>query len=331
MRDTFTALLLTEENGQVHASIQTLQRDALPQGDVLVSVEYSGLNYKDGLAVLGKNKVVRSYPMVPGIDFAGTVLESQSPDYVAGDRVVLTGWGVGEQYWGGFAQLARVKSEWLVKIPDSLSTKETMAIGTAGFTAMLCIQALEDHGLTPGSGRDVLVTGAAGGVGSLAVALLSHLGYSVVAATGRLAEREYLESLGARTVIDRAELTAPGGPMGTARWAGAVDTVGGDTLAGVIRTLAPNASVASCGNAGGFALNTTVLPFILRGVNLLGIDSLPVRAEVRRKAWARIAAILPKEDIQRMMSVRSLAEVPNLAQLILAAQVRGHIVIDVNA
>lgn len=331
MPDTFKALLLTEQDGQVHAAIESLQRDALPPGDVLVAIEYSGLNYKDGLAVLGKNKVVRSYPMVPGIDFAGTVAESQSPAFAPGDRVVLTGWGVGEQHWGGFAQYARVKSEWLVKIPDSLSTRDAMAVGTAGFTAMLCVQALEDHGLAPGGDREVLVTGATGGVGSFAVALLARLGYPVVAATGRQEEHEYLRALGARSLIAREELTAPSGPMGSARWAGAVDTVGGDTLAGVIRTLGPNASVAACGNAGGLALNTSVLPFILRGVNLLGINSLPVPIEQRRKAWARIAEILPREDLQRTMSVHALAEVPELAQQIFASRVRGHIVIDVNA
>ena len=331
MQETFKALLLTERDGRVHASIETLQRDALPQGDVLVAVEYSGLNYKDGLAVLGKNKVVRSYPMIPGIDFAGTVAESQSADFAPGDRVVLTGWGVGEQYWGGLSQLARVKSEWLVKIPDALSAQEAMAIGTAGFTAMLSVQALEEHGLSPDAGHDVLVTGATGGVGSMAVTLLARLGYSVTAATGRTQEREYLYSLGAHNIIDRAELTAPGGPMGTARWAGAVDTVGGDTLAGVIRTLAPDASVAACGNAGGFALNTSVLPFILRGVNLLGINSLPVPVTKRRKIWPRIAEIMPKDDIKRMMSVHTLVEVPALAERILEGKVRGHIVIDVNA
>ncbi|HLJ80409.1 MAG TPA: MDR family oxidoreductase [Ktedonobacterales bacterium] len=331
MPDSFKALLLTERDGQVQAAIETLPRDALPPGDVLVAVEYSGLNYKDGLAVLGKNKVVRSYPMVPGIDFAGTVAESQSSELAPGDRVVLTGWGVGEQHWGGFAQLARVKSGWLVKIPDALSTRDAMAIGTAGFTAMLCAQALEDHGLTPGAGGDVLVTGASGGVGSMAVALLARLGYSVAAATGRSEEHDYLRSLGAGSIIARDELAAPASPMGSARWTGAVDTVGGDTLAGVIRTLAPNASVATCGNAGGFALNTSVLPFILRGVNLLGINSLPVPAEKRRKAWARIAEILPQEDIRRTMSMYALAEVPDLARQILDARVRGHIVIDVNA
>jgi acrylyl-CoA reductase (NADPH) len=331
MQDSFRALLLTERDGQVHAAIETLQREALPAGDVLVAVEYSGLNYKDGLAVLGKNKVVRSYPMVPGVDFAGIVAESQSPAFAPGDRVVLTGWGVGEQHWGGLAQLARVKSEWLVKIPDALSTRDAMAVGTAGFTAMLCIQALEDHGLAPAAGGNVLVTGASGGVGSMAVALLARLGYSVAASTGRPEEREYLQSLGAATIVARDELTTPGGPMGTARWSGAVDTVGGDTLAGVIRSLAPNASVAACGNAGGFALNTSVLPFILRGVNLLGINSLPVPADTRRKTWARIAETLPPEDRERTMAVHTLEEVPTLARQILDARVRGHIVIDVNA
>jgi acrylyl-CoA reductase (NADPH) len=331
MDDSFKAIVVDEHDGQVTASLQTLPRTALPAGDVLVAVAYSSLNYKDGLALTGRNKVVRSYPMVPGIDFAGTVVESQSSDYQPGDRVILTGWGVGERHWGGFAQLARVNSGWLVPVPEGLTLERAMVIGTAGFTAMLAIMALEAHGLTPG-GREVLVTGASGGVGGMAVALLARLGYTVVAATGRAETHAYLQALGAHEIIDRAVLTAPGGALGSARWGGAVDTVGGDTLAGVLRTLAYGASVAACGNAGGLEVRTSVAPFILRGVNLLGIDSLPVPLERRREAWARLARELPAETIDRiLLRVAPLAEVPALAHEILAGRVRGRVVIDVNA
>ena len=329
MENSFKALVLEEREGRVTAELQTLEREALPAGDVLVAIEYSGLNFKDGLALTGKNKIVRSYPMVPGIDFVGTVVESASEAVRPGDRVVLTGWGVGERHWGGFAQFARVRGDWLVHAPDALSSLHVMAIGTAGFTAMLCLMALEEHGLRP-SEREVLVTGAAGGVGSVAVALLAALGYPVAAATGRAEARPYLEALGARTIVAREELTAPGGPLGTARWAGAIDSVGGATLAGVLRTLAPNASVAACGNASGFDLPTSVLPFILRGVNLLGINSLDAPLARRRVAWARLAEVLPREALDQMTRVVSLGEVPGLAKSILDGQVRGRIVIDVN-
>lgn len=328
--DTFKALLLEERDGQVASSIQTLARNALPEGDVLVRVAYSGLNYKDGLALTGRNKVVRSYPMVPGIDFAGTVEESQSPLFQPGDRVVLTGWGVGERHWGGYAQLARVKSEWLVRLPETFDLKEAMAIGTAGVTAMLCVMALEEHGLRP-DGGEVLVTGATGGVGSMAVAILASLGYTVVAETGKADMHDYLKELGAQTILDRAELAPSGGPLGTARWAGAVDTVGGEMLAGTLRTLAYDASVAACGNAGGLPLNTTILPFILRSVNLLGIDSLPVPRERREVVWQRLARTLPKRAIARTMRVVPLEDVRPLADEILQARLRGHVVVDVNA
>ena len=340
MDTSFKAVVVDERDGQVTASLQTLQRAALPEGDTLVAIAYSSLNYKDGLALTGRNKVVRTYPMVPGIDFAGSIVESQSPDYQPGDRVILTGWGVGERHWGGFAQLARVKSEWLVPLPEGLSLKHAMAIGTAGFTAMLSAMALEAHGLTPSDrgtevpahGGEVLVTGASGGVGSMAVALLARLGYTVVASSGRADAHAYLESLGARAILDRSVLTAPGGALGSSRWGGAVDTVGGDTLAGVLRTLAHGASVAACGNAGGLELHTTIAPFILRGVSLLGIDSLPVPLEQRRQVWARLVRELPAETIERIMSrVAPLAEVPALADEILAGRIRGRVVIDVNA
>jgi len=330
MADTFTALILEQHENQVSAEVRSVPRDALPAGDVLVRVAYSGLNYKDGLAIRGKNKVVRSYPMVPGIDFVGTVEESASPAYAPGDAVILTGWGVGERHWGGMAQYARVKGDWLVPLPDGLTPRDAMAIGTAGFTAMLSLLALEERGLAP-DGREVLVTGASGGVGSLAVALLAALGYSVVASTGRADAHDYLRALGAKEIIDRAPLTAESGPMGSARWAGAIDTVGGATLPGVIRTLAPNASVAACGNAGGFDLPTSVLPFILRGVNLLGINSLDTPLEHRKVAWGRLARELPRDTLQRTAHVVPLREAIPLAEQILRSQVRGHTVIDVNA
>ena len=328
--DTFRALVLEQRDDQVTSEIRDMRREELPEGDTLVRVAYSALNYKDGLALTGRNKVVRSYPMVPGIDFSGTVVETTLPEFALGDRVVLTGWGVGERHWGGYAQLARAKSEWLVRLPQNIDLKHAMGLGTAGVTAMLCILTLEEHGLTSDKG-DVLVTGASGGVGGMAVALLSALRYTVTASTGRADAHEYLKSLGANTIIDRGELTAQGGPLGSARWAGAVDTVGGETLAGVLRTLAYGASVAACGNAGGAAVNTTVLPFILRSVNLLGIDSLPTPIERRRIVWERLAQLMPAEKLDRMMTVARLSETPALANEILAGRTRGRIVVDVNA
>lgn len=328
--DTFKALVLDEKDGEVHAAIQTLPKDALPEGEVLVAVTYSGMNYKDGLALTGKGKIVRSYPMIPGIDFSGTVVESASPDFKPGDAVILTGWSVGERYWGGYAQLARVKAGWLVPLPEGLTLQQAMTIGTAGFTAMLCVMALEEHGLTPDVEREILVTGAAGGVGSVAVALLANLGYHVVAATGRAETLEYLKALGARDILDREVLTAAGKPMESERWGGAVDTVGGDTLAGVIRSMARNSSIAACGNAGGVALNTTVLPFILRGVNLLGVESVLVPQPRRRAAWARLARDLPRESFDRMTQVVALEDLPELGRAILKGQVRGRIVVDPN-
>lgn len=330
MAETFKALVLDERDGQVTSTIQTLGRDALPEGDVLVRVAYSGLNYKDGLALAGKNKVVRFYPMVPGIDFAGVVEESSSPQFRPGDRVVLTGWGVGERHWGGYAQYARVKSEWLVPLPETFDLKEAMAVGTAGVTAMLCVVALEEHGMKP-DGREVIVTGASGGVGSMAVAILAKLGYTVVAETGKTEMHDYLKSLGAHEILDRSALEPAGSPLASARWGGAVDTVGGAMLAGVLRTLAYGASVAACGNAGGFDLHTTILPFILRGVNLLGIDSLPVPQARRIVIWERLARDLPKSALERATRVVSLEETRKLADEILAARTFGHIVVDVNA
>jgi len=321
---TFKALVV-ESGDPYTAQIRQATLDELPQGDVLVRVAYSSLNYKDGLAITGAGKVIRSFPMVPGIDLAGTVLESASPAYKPGDSVILTGWGVGERHWGGLAELARVRSEWLVPLPQGLSFQQAMGIGTAGFTAMLAVMALEAHAMD--KSKEVLVTGAAGGVGSLAVALLARLGYRVVASTGRTSEEAYLRSLGAGEILDRAALTAPSKPLESERFGGAVDTVGGAVLAGVLPRMAYGGSVAACGNAGGVKLETTVFPFILRGVNLLGIDSVMCPREKRLEAWQRLAHDLPRPLLEEAMQVVSLEEVPERAQAILQGQVRGRVVV----
>lgn len=329
--DSFKALVLEQQDGTVQSSIKTLQTSDLPDNEVLVAVAYSGLNYKDGLAITGKARIVRSYPMVPGIDLAGTVVESTSPAYKPGDQVVLTGWWVGERYWGGYAQMARVRPEWLVPLPAGLTPQQTMSIGTAGLTAMLCVMALEEQGLTPAEQREIVVTGAGGGVGSVAVAVLAHLGYNVTAATGRADTHDYLRGLGARGIIDRNELSAPGKPLESERWAGAVDTVGGDTLAGVIRSMVYESSIAACGNAGGVNLNTTVIPFILRGVRLVGVESVMCTLPRRQQAWERLARDLPKAAFEPMTQVATLEDLPELANQILKGQIRGRVVIDPNA
>jgi acrylyl-CoA reductase (NADPH) len=336
MDTTFQALVIDQQGDGVTPSLRTLERDALPAGDVLVSVTYSSLNYKDGLAITNTAKIVRSFPMVPGVDLAGTVLESQHAGFQPGDEVVLTGWGIGERHWGGMAQLARVNGDWLVHLPAGLSLQQAMALGTAGFTAMLCVMALEDRSLAPGSGsgassRDILVTGASGGVGSVAVAVLAQRGYSVAAATGSTSAHEYLRALGAQQIVDRGEITAPGGPLGSERWGGAVDTVGGETLAGVLRTLAYRTSVAACGNAGGVPLSTTVLPFILRGVSLLGVDSVMCPMPRRQQAWDRLAREVPQEVFERITQVVPLSAVPDRARAILRGEIQGRTVVDVNA
>ncbi len=332
--EQFKALVLDQDDGDVHASIKELSPDALPAGDVTVAVAYSSLNYKDGLAVTGQGKIVRAYPMVPGIDLAGTVAESRSPDYKPGDEVVLTGWGVGERHWGGYAELARVKSEWLVPLPAGLSLRQAIGLGTAGLTAMLAVLALEENGLRPGTDgeRPVIVTGAAGGVGSVAVALLARLGYTVAASTGRPDLRDYLKGLGASQLVERATLAAPSSrPLESEHWASAIDTVGSATLASLLRTTAYGGSVAACGLAGGSDLPTTVLPFILRGVNLLGIDSVLCPPERRRAAWERLARDLPAGALERITQVAPLADVPRLAGEILQGRVRGRVVVDVRA
>ncbi|GAB4445144.1 MAG: MDR family oxidoreductase [Chloroflexi bacterium OHK40] len=328
--ETFRALVVEESAGERQVALRDLPIEALPPGEVLVRVAYSTLNYKDGLAVTGKGKVLRSSPLAPGIDFAGTVVESASPDYRPGDQVVLTGWGVGERHWGGFSQLNRVPAAWLVPLPAGLTLRQAMAIGTAGFTAMLCVQALERHGLVP-TEREVLVTGAAGGVGSVAVALLARAGYRVTAATGRPAEAAYLRELGAGEVIERSVLTTPGRPLESERWAGAVDTVGGATLAGIFRAVAYHGVVAACGNAGGAEFTTSVFPFILRGVKLIGVESVMVPPDERRAAWERIAHDLPTALIDRMTEEIPLAAIPAYSERITSGQVRGRVVVDVNA
>jgi acrylyl-CoA reductase (NADPH) len=326
--DTFTALVLEQRDGATHSEVRQLPASALPEGDVLVRVAYSDLNYKDGLAITGRGRVVRSFPMVPGIDLAGTVVESASAAHKPGDQVVLTGWGIGETHWGGHAQLARVRADWLVPLPAGMTLEQSMGIGTAGFTAMLCVMALEEHGLRPG-GRQVLVTGASGGVGSVAVAILARLGYEVVASTGKQDEHDYLQALGAKEVIGR--LAPSGKPLESERWAGAVDTVGGTTLAALIPGLAFGASVAACGNAGGAELHTSVFPFILRGANLLGVLSVYVPLDRRRQAWERLARDLPADALDRMIQVAPLADVPALSQAICEGKIRGRVVVDVNA
>lgn len=327
---SFKGLVLKQYDGKTVAELTTLTNTDLPSEEVLVAVDFSSLNYKDGLAVTGKGKIVRRFPLVPGIDLAGTVLESAATAYRPGDRVVLTGWGVGESYWGGYAQRARVKADWLVPLPAGLDSRSAMAIGTAGFTAMLCVLALEDAGITPDQPKPVLVTGASGGVGSVAVALLARLGYRVAAVTGRPENDAFLRELGATEIVARETMSQPGRPLETQRWAGAVDTVGGAILARTLAETDYNGAVAACGLAGGVDLPTTVMPFILRGVKLLGIDSVMCPLEPRCRAWERLARDLPAATLEHLTQVVPLAQVLPLAAAILAGQVRGRIVVDPN-
>lgn len=327
----FRALVLEASDGAPTASVQDLDDGALPEGSVTVDVAHSTVNYKDGLAVVRGKPVVRNFPMVPGIDFAGTVRASSHDGITVGQRVVLNGFGVGEGHWGGFAQRARVKGEWLVELPEGLDTAQAMAIGTAGYTAMLCVMALERSGATPADG-DVLVTGAAGGVGSVAIALLAGLGYRVLASTGRPAEAAYLKGLGAADVIDRAELSEPSKrPLGAERWAHAVDAVGSHTLVNVLAGTRYGGTVAACGLAQGGDLPGTVYPFILRGVTLAGVDSVMAPLELRRQAWARLATDLDLAKLAAMTTTIGLAEVPATCAAILEGQVRGRVVVDVDA
>jgi len=318
------------DDGKVTANLVDIDVSSLPDGDVTVAVDYSTINYKDGLVLGGLGGLVRQYPHIPGIDFSGSVLESQSDLFKAGDQVVLTGWRVGEAHWGGYAEQARVKSEWLVPLPNGLTSRHAMAIGTAGVAAMLGILALEDAGLDKNSGP-VLVTGAAGGVGSIACALLAATGYEVDAVTGRESSAEHLRSLGVANIIPRSEIDTPNGkPLNKEKWAGCVDSVGGAMLSNILTQMKYNASVAAIGLAGGAALETTVIPFLLRGINLLGIDSVMCPADKRSRAWQRLATDLPMEKLESMIEEVPLAEVPALGPVILGGQIQGRTVVKVS-
>ena len=324
---TFRAIAATEPGP---ASLVELTDADLGDGDVTVAVAYSSLNYKDGLAVTGKGKIMRSHPMIAGIDLAGVVESSDSPDWKPGDEVLVTGWGLSESHSGGFTQRQRVQSGWLTRRPDGLTLQQTMAVGTAGLTAMLCVLAIEGVGVVPGDG-EVVVTGAAGGVGSVAVAVLAKLGYAVAASTGRPETHDYLRSLGASTIVEREELATAGRPLDKERWLGGVDTVGSQTLATVLAQTRYRGAVAACGLAGGNDLPTTVLPFILRNVALLGVDSVMCPAPVRAEAWSRLGTDLPTDLLDSMTTVRPLTDVPALSEQILAGQTRGRVVIDTSA
>mgnify|MGYP001374634212 CR=1 FL=1 len=327
----FNAILIDKTEAGYQASLQAIDAARLPEGDVTVRVAYSTINYKDGLAITGQSPVVRKFPMVPGIDFAGTVETSNHASWRAGDPVVLNGWGVGETHWGGLAQKARVKGDWLVALPAVFNPKQAMMIGTAGYTAMLCVLALEKHGVRPTDG-EILVTGAGGGVGSVAIAVLAKLGYTVVASSGRAeAEAEYLKALGAGEVIDRAALAAPGKPLAKERWAGAVDAVGSHTLANVCASLQYRGAVTACGLAQGLDFPASVAPFILRGVTLYGIDSVMAPAMVRKEAWARLAQDLTPAKLE-LIGARDigLAEAIQAGRDILEGKIRGRVTVDVN-
>ncbi|MEM8876365.1 MAG: oxidoreductase [Pseudomonadota bacterium] len=329
----FKALVVDKaEDGTISQSIQTLEDSALPEGDVTIAVSYSTVNYKDGLAITGKGGIVRNYPHVPGIDLVGTVESSDDPRFKPGDKVIVTGWRVGEMHWGGYAQKARMKADWIVPLPDGLSEKQAMAVGTAGFTAMIAVMALEDHGLKPG-GKPVIVTGAAGGVGSVATAILSKLGYEVAAVTGRPETEAYLRELGATQIVARDDINeANPKPLESEAWSGCVDAVGGAMLSRVLKQLEYGASVAAVGLAGGAVMEgATVVPFLLRGVNLLGIDSVMRPYENRVAAWNRIVSDLPMNKLENMVEMATLDDLTTLGPAILKGQVKGRMVVDVNA
>jgi len=326
----FNAIVATEVDGKTKGLLQQLTLSDLPDEGVLIEVSYSSLNFKDGLAVSGKGKICKRLPMVCGIDLAGTVLESASDKFSVGDSVLVNGYGLGEKHWGGYSQKARINADFIVKVPEGFSLQETMAIGTAGYTAMLCVMALERQGVKPSDG-EVLVTGAAGGVGSVATAILSNLGYNVVASTGRPETHAYLTELGASSFIDRAELSEKGSPLAAERWAGVVDSVGSQTLANAIAQTKYNGCIAACGLAGGIDLPSTVFPFILRGIVLAGVDSVMASMELRKEAWARLSTDLPKEKINDISRLEPMSNLPALADEIVSGKIRGRVVIDVNA
>lgn len=326
----FNAIVLNKDDEGLKGSLQSVSEEQLPEGNVIVDVEWSTLNYKDGLAITGKAPVVRRYPMVPGIDFVGTVSASEDPQWKIGDRVILNGWGVGEVHWGGLAEKARVKGEWLVPLPETFSGKDAMSIGTAGYTAMLCVLALEEQGVTPDQG-EILVTGANGGVGSISIALLAKRGYTVVASTGRVDEADHLKALGAADIIDRAELSAPGKPLGKERWAGVIDSVGSHTLVNALASCKYGGVVAACGLAQGADLPATVMPFILRGVTLRGVDSVYANREQRVKAWERLATDLDLELLHSNTEEIGLSNAMDTAAQLLEGKVRGRVVVNIKA
>ena len=325
----FKAILIDKQDGTQSVRLADLDEGQLPEAPVTVRVEYSTINYKDGLAITGKSPVVRKFPMVPGIDFAGVVESSSGGAWRTGDRVLLNGWGVGEGHWGGLAQKARVNPAWLQRLPERFTAQQAMAIGTAGYTAALCVEALVKQGLTADRG-DVLVTGATGGVGSVAIALLARAGFNVVASTGKASETDYLKSLGASQVIDRNELSQPGKPLQKERWAAAVDSVGSHTLANACAQTRYRGLIAACGLAQGMDFPASVAPFILRGISLLGVDSVMAPRELREPAWNRLARDLDPQALERMSKVIGLGEVVAAAQEIVSGKVRGRIVVDVN-
>ncbi|PIQ56689.1 MAG: alcohol dehydrogenase [Comamonadaceae bacterium CG12_big_fil_rev_8_21_14_0_65_59_15] len=325
----FKGILIEKDDNGHRASIQELDEALLPAGDVTVRVSHSTLNYKDGLAITGKGPVVRKFPMVPGIDLVGVVDESSHPDFKAGDSVLLNGWGVGEVHWGGLAQKARLKGDWLIPLPAKFTPQQAMSIGTAGYTAMLCLMALEKQGVKPSDG-EIVVTGAAGGVGSVAIAVLSKLGYQVVAVTGRTADADYLKSLGAIEILDRSQFNAPGKPLAKERWAGAVDVVGSHTLANICASTKYRGVVTACGLAAGMDFPATVAPFILRGVTLVGVDSVMCPRPERIQAWRRLATDLDIGKLDAISSEIGLAEAIPMASRLLNGEVRGRVVVDVN-
>ncbi|MGY6709889.1 MAG: acrylyl-CoA reductase (NADPH) [Rhizobiaceae bacterium] len=328
MSDTFKALLVSrDEDKKQSVDFVEMREDELMEGDVTLSVEATTVNYKDGLAITGMAPVVRRWPLVPGIDFAGTVISSDHPDWKSGDKAILNGWGVGETHHGAYAARARVKGDWLVPLPESLSARDAMAVGTAGYTAMLCVMALERHGIEPARGP-VIVTGAAGGVGSVAISLLSRLGYHVIASTGRTSEADYLKELGAAEVIDRAELSEPARPLAKERWAGGVDAVGSHTLANVLSMTSYGGAVAACGLAGGMDLPTSVAPFILRGVCLLGIDSVMAPRALREEAWRRLADELDHAKLAALSTTIGFEDIPSAARDIVEGKIRGRVVVE---
>ena len=329
MSDTFKAIRIDKDNETQKVNLVELNENDLMEGDVLVDITHSTLNFKDGLALTGSSPVVRTFPMIPGIDFSGVVKSSDSDKFSEGDRVVLNGYGLSESHFGGYSERARVNSDHLLKLPENINNKQAMAIGTAGYTAMLCVLALEDHGITPADGT-ILVSGASGGVGSVAISLLSDLGFNVEASTGKLEEADYLNSLGAGSVIDRSELSEPSRPLGKERWSGAIDSVGSQTLANILSQISYGGAVSACGLAQGMDLPSTVMPFILRGVSLLGIDSVMAPMNLRERAWLRLSSDINIKKLEEMIIDTTLDQLETLAAKILKGEVRGRVVVNIN-